>query len=132
MSNDRLQCSDWLHQISANLRHCRADDCHGFCWLMAAASVMIVSMPGLAGLNAYTAFERLGNWLIERKTTVDGEHSCRASIPSGGAWFSENIHLDRQGKLVIPSGVKGHAYRGQVPQVRVVLQRCREESYQFE
>jgi len=92
----------------------------------------MLGSPIRAGLKGYTLYERLDGWLIERQTTVDGVHRCRAFIPSGGAWFSANIHLDRNGLLVVPEGIQSDVDQEAVGRVRLALQRCRSDSFVLE
>lgn len=101
-------------------------------WLVAAAGVMALGSPGLAGLNVYTPFETIHGWLIERQTSVDGEHRCRASIPSGGAWFSANPHLDRNDQLIVPAGIHRDVEQAEIRHVRLALKRCRSTLYVVE
>ena len=87
-----------------------------------------VSPPScLAGLETFTKLDQVGSWVIERKISASGQPQCRASIPSGGAWFGANIHLSSVGQLVIPEGL---TYGGNPQDVVVVLQalqRCRND-----
>jgi len=100
--------------------------------LALVAGVLMLGSPIRAGLKGYTLYERLDGWLIERQTTVDGVHRCRALMPSGGAWFSANIHLDRSGLLVVPEGIQSDVDQEAVGRVRLALQRCRSNSFVLE
>ena len=83
--------------------------------------------PCLAGLETFTKLDQVGSWVIERKISASGQPQCRASIPSGGAWFGANIHLSAVDQLVIPEGL---TYMGTPQDVVVVLQalqRCRND-----
>ena len=101
------------------------------CFVM-VAGVMMIGSPSLAGLKDYTLYERLDGWLIERQTTVDGVHRCRALMPSGGAWFSANIHLDQNDRLIVPAGVQSDVDQEAVGRVRLALQRCRSNGFVLE
>ena len=101
------------------------------CFVM-VAGVMMFGSPSLAGLKDYTLYERLDGWLIERQTTVDGVHCCRALMPSGGAWFSANIHLDRNDRLIVPAGLQPDVDQELVGRVRLALQRCRSNGFVLE
>ena len=99
---------------------------------LVAAWGMMFALPSLAGLEVYTTFEKLDGWLIERQTSVDGEHRCRAFIPSGGAWFSANIHLDRNDQLVVPQGLHADVEQDVISAVRLALKRCRANVFLLE
>ena len=88
---------------------------------------IVFPSPCLAGLENFTKLDQVGSWVIERKISASGQLQCRASIPSGGAWFGANIHLSAVGQLVIPEGL---TYAGTPQDVVVVLeamQRCRDD-----
>ena len=96
--------------------------------LLSLAAVGFVStLPCLAALQTFSKLDQIGIWVIERKISASGQLQCRASIPSGGAWFGANIHLSAVGQLVIPEGL---TYAGTSQDVVVVLeamQRCRDD-----
>ena len=101
-----------------------------FSWGMAvnAAAVSPLVLSGIAtpvGATPYTSLDRIGPWVIERRQVSGGGHLCRAQIPSGGSWFSANVHLDANGTLVVPPGVVHQANSDQLAAVLEALQRCR-------
>lgn len=100
-------------------------------WMLRLFSLILAGFlsppPCLAGLETFTKLDQVGSWVIERKISASGQPHCRASIPSGGAWFGANIHLSSVGQLVIPEGL---TYAGTPQDVVVVLealQRCRND-----
>ena len=100
-------------------------------WMLRLFSLIFAGIvfpsPCLAGLETFTKLDQVGSWVIERKISASGQLQCRASIPSGGAWFGANIHLSAVGQLVIP---EGRTYAGTPQDVVVVLeamQRCRDD-----
>ena len=57
-----------------------------------------------AQAQSFQVLDRVDGWLIERKLSEQQEPICRASLFSGGTWFSARVHLNRYDKLVIPEG----------------------------
>ena len=86
---------------------------------------LIVATPVIAAKRPYTRIDRIGDWVIERRQIRGGGHLCRAHIPSGGSWFSANVHLDPVGTLVAPPGAVHQANPSQLAAVREALKRCR-------
>ena len=86
---------------------------------------LIIATPVIAAKSPYTRIDQIGDWVIERRQIRGGGHLCRAHIPSGGSWFSANVHLDPVGTLVVPPGVGHQANPGQLAAVREALERCR-------
>ena len=67
------------------------------------STLLITSIPLLAGLNRYSYLDKVGNWTIERKFEPDREKiSCRASILKERIWFGSRIHLNKDGEVFIP------------------------------
>ena len=91
---------------------------------VAAMCLLVMAAPAWAA-SPYTRIDRIGDWVIERRQIRGGGHLCRAHIPSGGSWFSANVHLDPVGALVVPPGVVHQANPSQVAAVREALERCR-------
>ena len=92
---------------------------------VAAMSLLITATPALVAASPYTRIDRIGDWVIERRQVSGGGHLCRAHIPSGGSWFSANVHLDPVGTLVVPPGAVHPANPSQLAAVREALERCR-------
>ena len=92
--------------------------------LVSAGLVALVVHPCWAGLESYTQLDRVNGWLIERKQGADGTLRCRAYLPSGSSWFSGNIHLDTDARLVVPAGQRFEGNRQELNAVREVLTRC--------
>ena len=92
---------------------------------VAAMSLLITATPALAAAGPYTRIDRIGGWVIERRQVSGGGQLCRAHIPSGGSWFSANVHLDPVGTLVVPPGAVHQANSSQLAAVREALKRCR-------
>ena len=88
---------------------------------------MLSVHPCSAGLDSYTELDRVHGWLIERKQGSDGTLRCRAFLPSGASWFSGNIHLDADAKLVVPAGRRFEAEPQEIDAVRDALERCRRD-----
>ena len=57
-----------------------------------------------AQAQGFQMLDRVEGWLIERKLSEQQVPICRASIHSGGTWFSARVHLNRYDELVIPEG----------------------------
>jgi len=68
-------------------------------WLL----TLLLGAP--ASAQSFQILDRVDGWLIERKLTEQQQPICRASIPSGGTWFSARIRLDRSDNLIIPKGL---------------------------
>tara|TARA_Y100000589_G_C27147949_1_gene627688 strand:+ start:655 stop:987 length:333 start_codon:yes stop_codon:yes gene_type:complete len=90
----------------------------------AAALSVLFLYPCHAGLDSFTELDRVNGWLIERKQGADGTLRCRAFLPSGASWFSSNIHLDAEARLVVPAGLSFKGEQHEIDAVREALNRC--------
>ncbi|WP_392350644.1 hypothetical protein [Parasynechococcus sp.] len=96
--------------------------------------VLIWWVPVLVGLAtasvAQQAFQQLdvvSGWLIERQVDAKQQLRCRASLPSGGTWFTARIHLDSSGQVVVPEGLSFPTVQAEsLDEVRAALDRCRD------
>ncbi len=69
------------------------------------ATICLFPRNAQAGLDKFSYLEKIEDWTIERKVdSITKNISCRASILNHGTWFSARIRLDRNDKLVFPSG----------------------------
>ena len=70
---------------------------------------MLVAAFSLIGAStlgpSFQTIDRVDGWLIEPKRDSQQNHVCRASLPSGGSWFSVRVRLDIHDALVIPQGL---------------------------
>ena len=70
--------------------------------IMLYSSAFIVK----AGIDQYSPIEKIGIWLIERRIDLNNNSiSCRASIPSTGAWFGERTRLNKDNDLIYSEGL---------------------------
>ena len=90
----------------------------------AAEMAVLFLHPCHAGLDSFTELDRVNGWLIERKQGADGALRCRAFLPSGASWFSGNIHLDADARLVVPAGLSFKGKQHEIDVVREALDRC--------
>ena len=65
--------------------------------------LFLVGTSALA--QSFQTIDRVDGWLIERKRDSEQNHVCRASLPSGGSWFSARVRLDHNDNLVVPQGL---------------------------
>ena len=88
----------------------------------------ISSSPLKAGLDEFSFLEQIDDWIIERK--VDSKTqvvSCRASIKGYATWFSGRIHLNKDGKLVVPKEYISfkHPPLSKINEIKNTLIKCR-------
>jgi len=93
------------------------------CTLLLA--VLSAGAPAPAALNSFSTLDRVGRWVIERKTNAEGGITCRAYIPSGGTWFNTNVRIGPDGTVVVPDGLSYSPDAAELSQVQDALRRCR-------
>lgn len=80
--------------------------------------------------QGFQMLDRVDGWLIERKLSEQQKPICRASLPSGGTWFSARVHLNRYDELVIPEGLAAAEERS-VEAALSALRLCRSSLLYF-
>jgi len=88
-------------------------------------AVLAAAAPAPAALNSFSTLDRVGRWVIERKTSAEGGITCRAYIPSGGTWFNSNVRIGSDGAVVVPDGLTYSPDAAELGQVQDALRRCR-------
>ena len=88
-------------------------------------AALAAAAPAPAALNSFSTLDRVGRWVIERKTSAEGGITCRAYIPSGGTWFNSNVRIGSDGAVVVPDGLTYSPDAAEMGQVQDALRRCR-------
>lgn len=121
-----------MMKCSANIRFCLGERRHCLRAYLRCLSLFTLigtcelSISSKAAFQGFTDLDQVGEWRIERKITADGEITCRAYLPSGGTWFSANIHLNQSDQIVIPGGMRFDETTALEKLIRK-LKACRED-----
>ena len=93
--------------------------------------LLLLSLVGTSALaQSFQTIDRVDGWLIERKRDSEQNHVCRASLPSGGSWFSSRVRLDLNDALVVPQGlIKPN--KASVDSARKAVRLCRSSLLYF-
>ena len=93
--------------------------------------LLLLFLVGTSALaQSFQTIDRVDGWLIERKRDSEQNHVCRASLPSGGSWFSARVRLDLNDALVVPQGlIKPN--KASVDSARKAVRLCRSSLLYF-
>ena len=80
--------------------------------------------------QSFQTIDRVDGWLIERKRDSEQNHVCRASLPTGGSWFSARVRLDLNDGLVVPQGLIT-PNKASVDSAREAVRLCRSSLLYF-
>jgi hypothetical protein len=93
--------------------------------------LLLLSLVGTSALaQSFQTIDRVDGWLIERKRDSEQNHVCRASLPSGGSWFSARVRLDLNDALVVPQGLIA-PNKSSVDSAREAIRLCRSSLLYF-
>ena len=93
--------------------------------------LLLLSLVGTSALaQSFQTIDRVDGWLIERKRDSEQNHVCRASLPSGGSWFSARVRLDLNDALVVPQGLIT-PNKSSVDAAREAIRLCRSSLLYF-
>ena len=95
----------------------------GLVWLIVISTSAMVACAE----HSFQKLDVVEGWLIERRVDEHQKLSCRASMKTGGTWFSARIHLDASGQVVIPEGLLDpNLTSEQLSAVRGAVSRCQD------
>ena len=97
------------------------------CLLINLICLVTVTSQAAAGIDKFTALDRIKGWEIERRIDSETQNiRCRASIPNHYAWFGGKIRLSRSGALIVPDEFSNKTLPDEkvINRIKEALQEC--------